>query len=84
MNLKFSMTRIRIHICQKILVEKTSVSDPDSDPCGSVLEWLPWIRIRIGNTDPDPGESKWCPKREKIYDFKLKRALTMLLRAWWF
>jgi len=42
-----------------------SVSDPD--PCGSVLKWLPWIRIRIGNTDPDPdpGQSIWCPKREK-------------------
>ena len=46
---------------------KVSVSDLDPDPCGSVLEWLPWIqiRIRIGNTDPDPGQSKWCPKRGK-------------------
>jgi len=44
----------------------TSVSDPD--PCGSVLKWLPWIRIRIciGNTDPDPdpGQSKWSPTRK--------------------
>jgi len=40
-----------------------SVSDPD--PCGSVLKWLPWIRIRIGNTDLDQGQSKWCPKRGK-------------------
>jgi len=43
---------------------RTSVSDPD--PCGSVLKWPPWIRILIGNTDPDPGQSKWCPKRKKI------------------
>jgi len=40
---------------------RISVSDPD--PCGSVMKWLPWIRIRtgIGNTDPDPGQSKRCP-----------------------
>jgi len=38
-----------------------SVTDPD--PCGSVLKWFPWIRIRNGNTDADPGQSKWCPKR---------------------
>jgi len=38
----------------------------DPDPCKSVLKWLPWIRIRIGNTDldPDPGQSKWCKKRK--------------------
>jgi len=43
---------------------KTSVSD--TDPCGSISKWLPWIRIRvhIGNIDPDPGQSKWCPKRK--------------------
>jgi len=35
-----------------------SVSDPDPDPCGSVLKRLPWLRIRIGNADPDPGQSK--------------------------
>jgi len=48
-----------------------SVSDPD--PCGSVLIWLPWIRIRIGNTDPDPdpGQSKWCPKREQSLRFQV-------------
>jgi len=62
--------------------------DPDPDPWGPVLKWLPWIRIRIriGNTDldPDPGQSNWCPKRKKIWDFKLKRALTILVKAWWF
>jgi len=31
--------------------------------------------------DPDPGESKLCPKRKKIRDFKIKRALTILLKA---
>jgi len=44
----------------RIWVLKTSVLDPG--PCGSVLKWLPWIRIRIGNTDPDPGQSEWCPE----------------------
>jgi len=31
------------------------------------IEMTHWIRIRIPNTDldPDPGQSKWCPKREK-------------------
>jgi len=61
-----------------------SVSDPD--PCGSAFIWLPWIRIRIGNTDldPDPGQSKWRLKRGKIRDFKLKRALSNMLKARWF
>jgi len=53
-----------------------SVSDPD--PCGSVpvLKWLLWIgnRIRIGNTDPDSGQSKWCPKREKNLRFQVKKS----------
>jgi hypothetical protein len=44
-----------------------SVSDPD--PCGSV-KWLTWIRIRIGNTNPDTGQSKWCPK-SSVADPKL-------------
>jgi len=41
-----------------------SVSDLDLDPCGSLLKWLPWIRIHNGNTDPDPdpGQSKWRQK----------------------
>jgi hypothetical protein len=29
------------------------VSDPDL--LGTAFIWLPWIRIRIGNADPDPG-----------------------------
>jgi len=51
-----------------------SVSDLDSNPCGSVLilhpgsgsvlSWISRIRIRIGKTDPDPGELKLAPKKE--------------------
>jgi len=64
-----------------------SVSDPD--PCGSVLKWLPWIRIRIGNTDPDPGQSKWSPKRKTNLIFQVKKSsdhfiegLMVFTRAW--
>jgi hypothetical protein len=32
--------------------------DPDSDLHGSTLIWLSWIRIRMGNVDPDPGTRK--------------------------
>jgi len=44
-----------------------SVSDPDPDPCGSVLKWLPWIQIQIfiSVSDPDPDSCgsllKWLP-----------------------
>jgi hypothetical protein len=31
----------------------------DPDPHGSALIWLSWIRIRIGNADPDPGIRKF-------------------------
>jgi hypothetical protein len=34
-----------------------------SDPHRSAFIWLSWIRIRIGNADPDPGA--W--KLNKIY-----------------
>jgi len=54
------------------LALKTSVADPD--PCVSVLKWLPWIRVRIGNTDPDPGQSKWRPKRENNQRFQLEKS----------
>jgi len=54
-----------------------SVSDPDPDLCGSVLKWLPWkrIRIRIGKTGPDPGQSKWCQKRGKNRWFQVKKSI---------
>ncbi len=39
-------------------VVRTSVVDPDSTGSGSAFIWLSWIRIRIGNADPDPGEWK--------------------------
>jgi len=45
-----------------------SVSDPD--PCGALMKWHPWIRIRIGYKDPDPGQSKLCPK-SSVPDSKL-------------
>jgi len=50
-----------------------SVSDPDQ--CGSVLKWLPWIRIRNGNTDPDPGQSKWFSIRGKNLLFQVKKSI---------
>jgi len=37
-----------------LVITVARLSGPD--PCGSVLKWLPWIRILIGNTDPDPDE----------------------------
>jgi hypothetical protein len=50
-----------------------SVVDPDSDPHGSVFNWLSQIWIRTGNADPDPGASKlakiikqtWFPAFQK-------------------
>jgi hypothetical protein len=41
----------------KSLVFLSSVLDPD--PHGSALIWLSWIRIRIGNADPDPDRGAW-------------------------
>ena len=38
----------------------------DSDPHGSVLIWLSWIRICIWNVDPDPGVTQLT----KIYIYK--------------
>ncbi len=38
------------------------VSDPDPDLLGTAFIWLPWIRIRIGNADPDSGAIGNCPK----------------------
>jgi hypothetical protein len=40
-----------------------SVVDPDPDSPGSAFIRLSWIRIRIGNADPDPGAWNWT----KIY-----------------
>jgi hypothetical protein len=31
----------------------------DPDPPESAFIWLSWIRIRIGNVDPDPGAWKF-------------------------
>ncbi len=37
-------------------IENSSVADPDldPDPHGYAFILVGWIRIRIGNTDPDP------------------------------
>jgi hypothetical protein len=64
-----------------------SVSDPD--PCGPVLIFNPgsgpvlsffsWIRICIGNTDPDPGELKVAHQKKENDKFMLKRSLTLFI-----
>ncbi len=48
------------------LIQRTSVADPD--PHGSTFISVSWIqiRIRIGNTDPDPGGPKLPTKVKKI------------------
>jgi len=60
-----------------------AVSDSDLDTCGSALKWLPWIRNRIGNTDPgsETVSQSGQSKREKIKDSKLKRTWTILLKG---
>jgi hypothetical protein len=40
-----------------ILQHSVSVSDPDSFRTALIL--LSWVRIRIGNVDPDPGARKF-------------------------
>jgi len=67
---KLKKLEIPTHLCRSEINTFClicSVSHPDPDPCVSVLKWLPWTRIRIGNTDrdPNPGQSKWCLKRKK-------------------
>ncbi len=41
-------------------------SSPDPDPHRSACILVGWIRIRIGNTDPDPWGPKWPTKVKKI------------------
>jgi len=62
-----------LHYLLVLALCETSVSDRDL--CGSVLKWPPRIQIRIGNTDPDPGQSKWCSKREKNLRFQVKKSI---------
>ncbi len=52
---KNTLRRVPVQSCFPFILKGT-VSDPD--PHGSVLIWLSWIRIRIGNADPDPGARK--------------------------
>jgi len=41
-----------------------------------------WIRIEMALLDPDPGQSKWCPKMETNLRFHLKRALAILQKVY--
>jgi len=51
--LNFSM----IDSYQKRDNDVSSVSDPDPNPCGSVLEWLPWIRIQDSQNGVQKGRN---------------------------
>ncbi len=42
-------------------------SAADPDPHGSALIWLSWVRIRIGNADPDPGTRKYNKINRKTW-----------------
>jgi hypothetical protein len=44
---------------------QVGISAADPDPHGSALSLVSWIRIRIGNADPDLGRRKWPTKKEK-------------------
>ncbi len=52
--LKKKSRRIKILDLDNPIVTN-SVVDPDPDPPGSAFIWLSLLRIRIPNTDPDPG-----------------------------
>jgi hypothetical protein len=54
--------KIQIRIKMKVGYHETSVADPDPD--GSTFILVNWIRIRIGNTDPDSGGPK-LPTKQK-------------------
>ena len=34
-----------------------------------------WIRIEMAPQDPDPGQSKWCKKREQNLRFQVKESI---------
>jgi len=52
-------------------------SAADLEPGGSVLKWLHWIRIRIPNTDPDPGQSERRPRRAIIQIFQAENTIDL-------
>ncbi len=52
-----------------ILLFMISVADPDPHRYAFIL--VGWIRIRIGNTDPDPGGPKWNKKSEENSSFEV-------------
>jgi len=55
----------QIYVFKWSFIVFISVLDPDLDPCGSVLKWLPRMWIHIGNTDPDPVQSIGVQKGKK-------------------
>jgi len=61
-------------------MDKVSVSDPDPDPCGSVLKWLPWIRSRIHIWQYGSGSGsrtvKMVSKKEKNLRFQVKKSIS--------
>jgi hypothetical protein len=58
-----------------------SVSDPD--PCGSVLKWLPGIRIQDSQNGVQKGRKNLRFKVEKSIDLSMKgRWFLVFTRAW--
>ncbi len=55
----FTLMRIGIRILLPVFL------DPNPDSPGSLFIWRSWIRIRIGNGDPDLDPGAW--KLTKIY-----------------
>ncbi len=45
---------------------------------GSALIWLSWIRIRIGNADPDPGAWKFTKINKNLVFLPFKKALYLM------
>ncbi len=71
-----------------IVISLSSVVDPDPDTypyldwIGIRIQWCPWIRIRIRNSDPDQGGQKWPTKKEKkLINFIFWSTGCSLLRA---
>jgi len=50
---------------------QSSVADPDPDPHGYAFTFVGWIRILIGNTDPDPGGPKMKHKSVENLSFEV-------------
>ncbi len=59
--------------------------DPDPDLPGSAFIWLLWIRIRIGNANPDPGAWKLAKiyKKKCFLPFNVKKNSTFCESQFW-